>query len=107
MSNSSSFVDASKLMKYGSSSDSDNLSAEGGKRPKICGPGVVCAAADGIEAPSGGATGVPLAVVVAADDFSFAEEDGTGSHWCAVDGFAGSRGGALRLFFGTDDTGWA
>lgn len=37
---------------------------------------------------------------------SFADAEGTGSQpWAGV-GFAGSRGGALRLFFGTDDAGW-
>lgn len=36
---------------------------------------------------------------------SFAEADGTGSHACADVGFAGSSGGAFRLFFGTEDAG--
>ena len=38
--------------------------------------------------------------------FNLAEVGGTGSQLCAWVGFAGSRGGALRLFFGTDDAGW-
>lgn len=38
-------------------------------------------------------------------DFNFAEDEGTGSQLWAGVGFAGSRGGAFRLFFGTDDAG--
>lgn len=47
---------------------------------------------------------MPL-VEVGPDDFSFAEADGIGSQLCAGVGLAGSKGGALRLFFGTDETG--
>jgi hypothetical protein len=39
-------------------------------------------------------------------DFNLAEDEGTGSQLWAGVGFAGSRGGAFRLFFGTDDAGW-
>ena len=38
-------------------------------------------------------------------DLSFAEEDGTGSHWCAGVGFDGFRGGAFKLLFGIEATG--
>ena len=50
--------------------------------------------------------GIPLLDVVP-DDLSLAELAGTGSHWCPGVGLAGSRGGALRLFLGTDETGGA
>jgi hypothetical protein len=73
-------------MKYGSSSCSLSLRDSGGKRPKTSGPGA-----------SVGDVPAPL---------SFADVEGTGSHAWAGAGFAGSRGGALRLFFGTEDAGW-
>ena len=101
---SSSLVEASKLMKYGSRSSSLRLAFCGGKRPNICGPGIVCAAAEGNVECSGGEAGVPLEDVVL-EDLSFAEEDGTGRKACAGDGLAGSRGGAFKLFFGTEDAG--
>ena len=53
---------------------------------------------------SEGDTGVPT-FDVGPEDFSFAEEDGTGSQACAAVAFAGSSGGALRLFFGTEAIG--
>jgi len=65
---------------------------------------VVWAAADGKVEYSVGETGVPVLDVVA-EDFSFAELEGTGSQLCAGVGFAGSRGGAFRLFLGTEATG--
>jgi hypothetical protein len=60
--------------------------------------------------PSGSAeegdAGPPVDVTTPPLGLSFADEDGTGNHpWAGV-GLAGSRGGALRLFFGTDDAGW-
>ena len=51
-----------------------------------------------------GEVGVPL-VDVLVTDFNFAEDEGTGSQLWAGVGFAGSKGGALRLFFGTEDIG--
>ena len=65
---------------------------------------MVCAAEEAITVCSGGDAGVPLLEVVVAD-FSFADEDGTGRKACAGVGFAGSRGGAFRLFLGTDAAG--
>ena len=38
-------------------------------------------------------------------DLSFADVDGTGSHWCAGVGFAGSSGGAFMLLLGIEATG--
>ena len=38
-------------------------------------------------------------------DRSLADDEGTGSHWCAGVGFEGSRGGAFILFFGIVTTG--
>lgn len=38
-------------------------------------------------------------------DFSLADDWGTGSHPWAVVGFAGSSGGAFKLFLGTEDAG--
>jgi hypothetical protein len=52
-----------------------------------------------------GEVGVPLIDVLVAD-FSFAEDEGIGSQLWAGVGFAGSSGGALRLFFGTEDIGY-
>lgn len=53
-----------------------------------------------------GDAAVPAAVVLPPLGLSFADVDGIGSQpWAGV-GFAGSRGGALRLFFGTDAAGW-
>ena len=74
---SSSFEDCSKATKYGSSSSSDSSRVSGGNRPNICGPGVVCAAAEGNAAWLGGEVGVPE-LEVAPADLSFAEDDGTG-----------------------------
>ena len=51
-----------------------------------------------------GEVGVPLVDGPIAD-FSFADDEGTGSQLWAGVGFAGSKGGALRLFFGTEDIG--
>jgi len=51
-----------------------------------------------------GDIGVPVLEVVPAD-FSLAEDEGTGSHWCAEVGLAGSNGGAFRLFLGTEAIG--
>lgn len=54
---------------------------------------------------SGFDVGDPAADELPTEDFSFADDWGTGSHpWAAV-GFAGSSGGAFRLFFGTEDAG--
>lgn len=39
-------------------------------------------------------------------DFSFAVLEGMGRKLWAGVGFAGSRGGALRLFFGNEEIGW-
>ena len=64
------------------------------------------AAVDGNAACSGGETGVPLLDVVV-EDFSFADEDGTGNQLCPGVGFAGSSGGAFRLFLGIEETGCA
>ena len=44
-------------------------------------------------------------IVLSFDDFNLAVEDGTTRNWCPGVGFAGSSGGALRLFFGKDETG--
>ena len=52
-----------------------------------------------------GEVGVPL-VDVLVGDFSLAEDEGIGSQLWAGVGFAGSNGGALRLFFGTEDIGY-
>lgn len=74
----------------------------GGNRPRISGPGN--------EGGSGsvgdvGDAAVAPAVEAPALGLSFADVDGIGSQpWAGV-GFAGSRGGALRLFFGTDAAG--
>ena len=90
-------------MKYGSSSDSLNWRDSGGKRPKISGPGTGGA---GPSVASVGDVGDPAAPDVAPPvAFSFAEDEGTGSQPWARVGFAGLRGGALRLFLGTDDAG--
>lgn len=59
---------------------------------------------DGVAAYSDGEVGIPVPVVPEVD-FSFADDDGTGSQACAGVGFAGSRGGAFRLFFGTEAAG--
>lgn len=88
-------------MKYGSSSCSVSLRDSGGKRPRTSGPGNDCGSGSvgdvGETAPSDDTT-TPLVL-------SLAEVDGIGSQpWPGV-GFAGSRGGALRLFLGTDDAG--
>ena len=72
----------------------------------ICSPGVGCAAAGEVaEGKSVGEVAVPAAAAVPVDDLNFADVEGTGSHAWAGVGFAGSSGGALRLFFGTDDAG--
>lgn len=63
---------------------------------------MVCDAADGIIEASGGDDGVPVTERL---PLSLAEDDGTGSQACAGFGLAGSNGGALRLFLGTDETG--
>lgn len=66
----------------------------------------MCAADDASTAERGGELGVPLAdVVLAPADFSLAVADGMGKKLCPGVGFAGSKGGALRLFFGSDETG--
>ena len=96
-------MEDSKLIKYGSRSVSLNLSPAIGKRPKICGPGVVCAAVEG-KVCSGGDIGVPLADVCP-PGLIFADAEGIGNQLWAGVGFAGSRGGAFRLFLGTEDTG--
>ena len=51
-----------------------------------------------------GEVGVPL-IDELVTDLSFAEDEGTGNQLWAGVGFAGSKGGALRLFFGTEDIG--
>ena len=62
------------------------------------------AAEEGAAAAGGGEEGVPLAAETFAD-LSLAEAEGTGrKEWPGV-GLAGSRGGALRVFLGTDDAG--
>jgi len=66
---------------------------------------MVCAAVDGNAVLDGGDWGIPLADVPIFD-FNLADTDGTGSHAWPGDGFAGSRGGALRICLGTDATGW-
>lgn len=58
-----------------------------------------------VEGDTSDEVGAPVAVAPVVD-FSFADAEGTGSQLCAGVGFAGSSGGALRLFFGTDDAGW-
>lgn len=50
--------------------------------------------------------GVPLAEYDP-PDLSLAEDEGMGSHAWAELGFAGSRGGAFKLFLGTEETGCA
>lgn len=65
---------------------------------------MVWAAAEGRVEYSVGDTGVPV-VDVGLEDFSLAEVDGTGSQLWAGVGLAGSSGGALRLFLGTEATG--
>jgi hypothetical protein len=65
--------------------------------------GVLCDAADGNVDCVGGDIGVPEELTE--PDRSFALWLGTGSHWCASVGFAGSRGGAFKLFFGMEATG--
>lgn len=71
-----SFDEASKLTKYGSRASSDRFCEEGGNRDN-CGPGIVCAAADGIPELDGGEVGIPDAVVPE-DDLNFADAAGTG-----------------------------
>ena len=71
-------MDDSKFVKYGSSSGSLRSRVEGGNLPKTCGPGTVCAAAEGRVECSVGDVGVPDELVVA--DLSFADAAGTGSH---------------------------
>lgn len=75
---SSSRVDASKWEKYGSRSCSDRFCEVGGKRPKIWGPDIVCAADDAIVEYSDGEVGVPLEEVLVAD-FNLADDEGIGS----------------------------
>lgn len=53
------------------------LCVAGGKRPKICGPGMVCAAAEGNADVSGGAVEVPLPELIEVER-SLAEAEGTG-----------------------------
>lgn len=53
------------------------FSVAGGSRPKICGPGIVCAATEGNADVSGGAVEVPLPELMEAD-LSLAEAEGTG-----------------------------
>lgn len=92
-SSSSSRVDASKFTKYGSRSCSLRLRDVGGKRLRkgpFPGPDEAWSEGDG---------------EVAEDDFSFADDEGIGSQACAGFGFAGSSGGALRLFLGMEETG--
>lgn len=61
---------------------------------------------EGCTAKWGGELGVPLAVIeLLPADFSLAVEEGMGKKLCPGVGFAGSRGGALRLFFGSDEIG--
>ena len=52
---------------------------EGGNRPKTCGPGIVCAATDGMAEWLVGEAGVPLAVAFDTD-LSLALDGGIGSH---------------------------
>lgn len=67
---------------------------------------MVCAAVEGSTEKRDGEFGVPLAeVVLLPTDFSFAVDDGIGKKLCPGVGFAGSRGGALRLFLGNVETG--
>ena len=81
-SSSSSRVEVSNPIKYGSSSCSVSLRGDGGKRWAM---------------PGGRETsGVA---------FSLDEEAGIGRYACAGVGLAGSSGGAFRLFFGIDETG--
>jgi hypothetical protein len=77
----------------------------GGKRPSICSPGVDCAVVGDACGKSDGDVGAPVAIGPV-DDLNFADVEGTGSQAWAGVGFAGSSGGALRLFFGTDEAGW-
>ena len=65
---------------------------------------MVCAAEEAMVEPGGGDIGVPLDEVKELD-LSFAVVDGTGSHWWAGVGCAGSRGGAFMLLFGIVATG--
>jgi hypothetical protein len=65
---------------------------------------VKCAATDGKAEAEGGVCGVPDADVPD-DDFNLADAGGRGSHACPGLGFAGSKGGALRMFFGMEVTG--
>ncbi len=79
----------SKFMKYGSSSCSLKCCDSGGKRPKICSPGIVWAAVDGLAAYSVGWFGMPWGFVVEFEAaLSFAEEAGIGSQACAGVGLA-------------------
>jgi len=69
-------------------------------------PGIVCAAVEGSVANCDGEAGVPLAdVALVPADFSLAVDEGIGKKLCPRVGLAGSKGGALRLFFGNDETG--
>ena len=104
--NSNSRVDASKFTKYGSNSCSLSLRVSGGKRPRISGPGFTGGETSVFSVGDVGEPALPGDGIAPPVAFSFAEEDGTGSHPCAGLGFAGSRGGALRLFFGIDEAGW-
>ena len=70
-------METSKVVKYGSRSCSERCCDEGGNLPNTCGPGIVCAATDGMVAMSGGDVGVPLDIVGPAD-LSFADAEGTG-----------------------------
>ena len=65
---------------------------------------MVCAAEEAMVEYSGGEVGVPLEEVLDVD-FSFADDEGTGSQLCAAVGWEGSRGGAFMLLFGMDATG--
>lgn len=65
---------------------------------------MVCAAEDANVECSGGEVGVPLEETFDVD-LNFADDDGTGSHWCAGVGFEGSRGGAFMLLLGMEATG--
>ena len=78
----------------------------GGNLPKTCGPGIVCAAAEGRAEWGVGVIGVPLgACLVSFDALSFAVDDGTGRKLWPDVGFAGSSGGALSMLFGNEETG--
>lgn len=53
-----------------------------------------------------GAWGVPLgACFVSFADFNLAVDEGIGRKLCPGVGFAGSRGGAFRLLFGSEEIG--